>query len=85
MAKTNIHVVPNTFNQKKEDKWAVLKEGNKRPTGCYTTQSAAIKVARDLAQTAKSEMIIHDRDGEVRRTTSFSENKVAKKASTTNS
>lgn len=59
MGKKNQHVVP------KGPKWAVKPEGT-APTSTHNTQAAAIAKARAAAIRAKSELIIHGRDGQIR-------------------
>jgi hypothetical protein len=59
MTKNNQHVVP------KGPKWAVKPEGG-APTSTHNTQAAAIAKARAAAIRAKSELVIHGRDGQIR-------------------
>jgi len=56
----NQHVVP------KEDKWAVIGEGNKRTTVIVKTQKEAIQLAKEIAKNQESEAVIHGRDGRIR-------------------
>lgn len=60
MAKKNQHVVP------QNGQWAVRGEGNSRVTTTHKTQKEAITEARNRAQNAGSELIIHGRDGKIR-------------------
>lgn len=60
MAGKNQHVV------KREDGWAVRGERNTRDTSHHRTQAEAIDVARDIARTQRSEVVIHDRQGRIR-------------------
>lgn len=56
----NQHVVPN------DGKWAVRGEGNSRRTVVTNTQAEAIEIARDIARNQGSEMLIHNRQGQIR-------------------
>lgn len=61
----NQHVV-------KHDKgWAVLGEGNSRPTVIKPTQREAIDYATATARNQKSEVLIHSRDGKIRERNSY--------------
>jgi hypothetical protein len=59
MAKRNQHVIP------LGNGWAVKKEGSNRFTVITDTQRDAIKVAREIAKSHKSELIVHGRDGKI--------------------
>lgn len=61
----NQHVVPHG------KEWTVRGEGNERLTGIYDTQSEAIDTARNIAQNQKSELVIHNRHGQIRDKDSF--------------
>lgn len=65
MAK-NIHVT-----RRGGGKWAVIGEGDERASGLYDTQKGAINAGRPLAQTNKSELVIHDRENKIRDKDSF--------------
>ena len=56
----NQHVVPHG------DQWAVKGEGNNKNTLITQTQSEAIDKAKGIAQNQKSELIIHNRHGQIR-------------------
>lgn len=60
MAGKNQHVV------KREDGWAVRGEGNSKDTSHHSTQKAAQKAARGIAQNQRSEVVTHGRDGKIR-------------------
>ncbi|MCU0222783.1 MAG: DUF2188 domain-containing protein [Acidobacteria bacterium] len=60
MGKKNQHVVPH------EGRWAVKDAGNERATSVHDTQREAIERARDLAERARSEVVIHNREGVIR-------------------
>ncbi len=61
----NQHVVPHG------KVWAVRGESNERLTGIFDTQSEAIDAARTIAQSQKSELVIHNRHGVIRDKDSF--------------
>lgn len=65
MAKANQHVVPHDWN------WAVIWEGNSKPTRIVPTQSEAIEIARPIAQHQWSELFIHRPNGQIRDRDSF--------------
>lgn len=56
----NQHVV------KRDEGWAVRGEGNKRDTSHHPTQEKAREAARDIAINQRSEVVIHDRHGQIR-------------------
>ena len=58
--KKNQHVVPHPFG------WAVKGEGNKKATRITKTQKEAIEIAREIAKKQDSEVIIHNRKGQIR-------------------
>ncbi len=60
MTKTNQHVVTHDGN------WAVRGEGNQRVTSIHSTQTEAIRSAREIAKNNESEVVIHDRHGKIR-------------------
>lgn len=60
MAKINQHVIP------RGNDWAVKGAGNSRVTSITPTQSAAIRIAREIAINNRSEVVIHGRDGKIR-------------------
>ena len=60
MSKKNQHVVPHG------NQWAVRGEGNQRYTQITPTQSEAIQIARDIAQNQRTELFIHNRQGQIR-------------------
>lgn len=57
----NQHVIPWEHQQ-----WAVRGEGNHRITSCHPTQKAAFLAARRIAVHQQSDVLVHDRDNEVR-------------------
>lgn len=60
MSKKNQHVVP------KGDNWAVRGAGNERVTKIVSTQTEAIKIAREISINQGSEMFIHRPNGQIR-------------------
>lgn len=65
MSKKNQHVVPNA------DGWAVKSAGSKRSTKNFPTQSEATEAARTIARNQGSELLIHGRDGRIRKKHSY--------------
>jgi len=61
----NQHIVPH------RDGWAVQSEGASKPTQVFSTQKEAINKGRDIAKNQQSELIIHDREGEIRERNSY--------------
>jgi hypothetical protein len=60
MSGKNQHVVPHNKD------WAVKGEGNSKATVIVNTQQEAIDIARDISQNQKSELFIHNRQGQIR-------------------
>jgi hypothetical protein len=60
MGRKNQHVVPHG------KEWAIKGAGNNRYTLITDTQSEAIEVARAIAQNQGSELLIHNRRGQIR-------------------
>lgn len=60
MSKKNQHVVPRGNN------WAVQGAGNEKATRIVSTQTEAIKIAKEIAINQKSEMFIHRPNGQIR-------------------
>lgn len=56
----NQHVV------KREEGWAVRGEGNSRDTSHHKTQEQAREAAREIAINQRSEVVIHNREGQIR-------------------
>lgn len=61
----------NQWVVKRDDKWAVRGEGNRRDTSHHKTQRDAIDAARSIAQNQKSELIIQDQTGKIREKNSY--------------
>ncbi len=60
MTKKNQHVVPHNGG------WAVKPEGAAAPTATTRTQDEAIRIAREQARVAGTEVVIHRPDGRIR-------------------
>ena len=58
--KKNQHVVPNPKG------WAVKGEGNKKATKITKTQKEAIEIAREIAKNQGTEVVIHNKKGQIR-------------------
>ena len=56
----NQHVV------KRDDGWAVRREGAERDTSHHDTQDEAIRAGTEIAKNQESELLIHGRDGKIR-------------------
>lgn len=61
----NQHVVKHT------DGWAVRGAGTERVTRVTDTQREAIKIAREITQNQQSELLIHGKNGQIRKRDSF--------------
>lgn len=61
----NQHVV------KREDGWAIRKEGAERDTAHFDTQKEASEAARKIAKNQKGEVFIHGSDGKIRERNSY--------------
>jgi hypothetical protein len=61
----NQHVVPNGNG------WSVLGAGNSRATSTHPTQREAIQAAREIAQNQQAELLIHNREGQIRERNSY--------------
>ncbi|MBP1151797.1 DUF2188 domain-containing protein [Methylocaldum sp. RMAD-M] len=65
MSKKNQHVTPH------ERGWAVKSEGAQRASSVHRTQKEAIEKAREIARNNHSELLIHNREGQIRDRDSF--------------
>lgn len=61
----NQHVTPNG------DSWQVKGAGNERATKLFDTQYEAIQYAKEIAINQKSELVIHNRKGQIREKNSY--------------
>lgn len=57
----NIHVT-----HRRDGTWAVIGEGDDKASSVHKTQGGAIKAGKPLAETNKSELVIHDRENRIR-------------------
>lgn len=65
MSKKNQHVVPHSNG------WAVKGAGNQKLTKVTSTQKEAIDLARNIAKNQKSELLVHNKKGQIRQKDSF--------------
>ena len=61
----------NQWVVRRGDEWAVRGENNSRDTSRHPTQGQAIDVARDIARSQESQVIITGRDGKIRDSDSY--------------
>ena len=61
----NQHVTPHANG------WQVKGAGNQKATVVKPTQQQAINVAREIAKNQKSELVVHNREGQIRQKDSF--------------
>ncbi|HRI21385.1 MAG TPA: DUF2188 domain-containing protein [Panacibacter sp.] len=62
----NQHVVPHGKGE-----WAVKGEGNTKNTLITTNQQDAINAAKGIAKNQQSELLIHNREGQIRERNSY--------------
>lgn len=60
-----VHVVPRSGG------WAIEQEGQDAIAETYESQERALEVAREIARSHQSELIIHDEDGQIRERDSY--------------
>ena len=65
MSGKNQHVVPHA------DGWAVKGAGNQRATSVHETQAEAFDAGREIAINNSSELLIHNRQGQIRARNSY--------------
>jgi hypothetical protein len=58
----NVHVTHDKANKV----WDVKEEGSKKPISSHDTQGAAIDAGRPVARRNESELVIHNRDNQIR-------------------
>ena len=63
--KKNQHVTPRDCG------WAVIGEGNSKPSSLHDTQMEAVQSAREIARNQQSELLIHGRNGRIRARDSY--------------
>jgi len=61
----NLHVLP------RADGWAVVTEGNSKPSSLFDTQAEAVEAARKLAKARAGQLIVHGRTGRIRERDSY--------------
>jgi hypothetical protein len=61
----NQHVVP------RDGEWAVIGAGNGRATVIVGTQGEAINIAKPIAQNQGGDVVIHNRQGQIRERNSY--------------
>ena len=61
----NQHVTPHANG------WQVKSAGNHKATVVKPTQQQAINFAREIAKNQKSELVVHNREGQIRQKDSF--------------
>ncbi len=65
MANKNLNIVP------LGNGWAIKKEGSKRFTVITETQKEAINAARKIAQNSRVQIVIHGKDGRIKKLREF--------------
>ena len=65
MSKKGQHVVPSG------EGWSVRRAGASRASGTYKTQREAVERAKDMAQSQRTELFVHGRDGRIRERNSY--------------
>lgn len=66
MSKEKIHVTP-----RKDGDWQVKRDGNEKASAVTPTQKDAIGIGREMAIKAKTELVIHGRDNQIRDSDSY--------------
>lgn len=61
-----VHVVPRSDNG-----WEVRKSGNGRLIQLFTEEKEALEFAREVSRRGGSELIVHGRDGKIKRSNSY--------------
>ena len=65
MSKPGQHVVPN------DKGWSVKRAGASKASSVHRTQDEAIQAAKRLAQSQRTELYVHGRDGRIRERNSY--------------
>jgi len=60
-----VHIVP------QNGAWAVKSEGNSTPISIHETQNKAINAGKPIAQSNKTELVIHRPNGQIREAWSY--------------
>lgn len=63
--KSSVHITP------REDGWAVIREGSKRASSVHDTKREAEKAGREAARRDKTELYVHNRQGQIRERDSY--------------
>jgi uncharacterized protein YdaT len=66
MAKRDYHVAPNSGGG-----WKVQREGASRSSGHFERKSEAMERGRELAQSNRTELVEHGRDGRIQGSNSY--------------
>lgn len=66
MKKQNVHITPHPGGD-----WQVKRSGNEKASAVLPTQKDAITTGREMAIKAKTELVIHGRDGKIRDSDSY--------------
>jgi sporulation protein YlmC with PRC-barrel domain len=66
--------------ERRDDGWAVIREGNQRATSVYPTQAEAAKEGRHIARREGTEFFLHAQDGRIREHSSYGEGTPSEKA-----
>lgn len=65
MSKRDVHVVPH------QQGWAVKREGAQRASSVHATKHEALGAGRSLAQTNRTELVIHGKNGRIQDSDSY--------------
>lgn len=65
MTKKDYHIVPQSNG------WAVKREGAERASSLHSTQGEAIDAGKQLAQSNRTELVIHRPNGQIRDSDSY--------------
>jgi Uncharacterized protein conserved in bacteria (DUF2188)/PRC-barrel domain len=65
--RSSVHV------ERRDDGWAVVREGNQRATSVYPTQAEAAREGREIARREATEFFLHAQDGRIREHSSYGE------------
>jgi sporulation protein YlmC with PRC-barrel domain len=71
---------PSVHVERRDDGWAVIREGNQRATSVYPTQAEAAKEGRHIARRDGTEFFLHAQDGRIREHSSYGEGTLSEKA-----
>jgi sporulation protein YlmC with PRC-barrel domain len=71
---------PSVHVERRDDGWAVIREGNQRAASVYRTQAEAAKEGRHIARRDRTEFFLHAQDGRIREHGSYGEGTPSEKA-----